>query len=133
GGDAAGGACNAMIAVAPDGRLLFTYAKRHPWFVETWATPGDAPHPVVAIGDLRVTIAICFDVHFLAREAKDALAAADLLLFPSAWVEDAPEDETRVPILAEIARTFDVAVASANWAAGDVVAPGQGGSCILDR
>ena len=120
---------NAMLAVGPDGREAFVYEKRHPWYPETWATAGTEPHPVVTIAGVRVTIAICFDLQFVADDASEALAAAELLLFPSAWVD---EDGTRVRTLTALAQRFDLWVAGANWAPGDVAIHGQGDSCILD-
>jgi len=133
---------NAMACWGPDGAPVFVYRKRHPWFPETWATPGPSPAPVVAIGGVRVTIAICYDVHFLddasgrtpASSAAEGqcggidLAPADVLLFPSAWVE---EPDGRRARLQELARHHGVAVVNANWAAGVVRVPGQGGSCVV--
>lgn len=119
---------NAIACFDPGGDPRFVYRKRHPWFPETWATPGGEPHPLVEIAGRTVTAAICFDVHFLADEAAGELEAADLLLFPSAWVE---ETDTRPQLLGELARRFGVHVANANWAAGDVIVPGQGGSCVV--
>ena len=58
-------------------------------------------HPLVEIAGVKLTIAICYDVHFLAEEAADVLAAADLLVFPSAWVEE--EGDTRTPMFLSIA------------------------------
>lgn len=111
-------AFNAMIGFDPDGRELLHYRKRHPWYPEAWATPGDAPAPVVRIGDARVTIAICFDVHFL--QGIDA----DVLLFPSAWVQ---ARDTRLEILGALG----VHVVNANWGVGEPRVAGQGNSCIL--
>jgi predicted amidohydrolase len=119
---------NATLGFAPDGAQVLHYRKRHPWFPESWATPGTQPHPVVQMGPLAVMVAVCFDVHFLADEAASQLEAADLLLFPSAWVD---RDDTRVPHLVELATGFDLAVANANWAPGVVRVHGQGGSCLL--
>jgi predicted amidohydrolase len=76
-----------------------------------------------------VTIAVCFDVHFLADDAAHALDAADLLLFPSAWVE---EEDSRPSMLPALARRHRIAVANANWGPGLVRIAGQGGSSILD-
>jgi predicted amidohydrolase len=122
------GACfNAMVAFDRHGEHLFTYRKRHPWFPERWATPGAAPAPRVVIDGVGVTIAVCYDVHFLA-EASDALDASDLLLFPSAWVED---EDSRPARLRALARRHHVAIANANWGAGVVRIPGQGSSSIL--
>lgn len=119
---------NAIACFDPTGTPRFVYRKRHPWFPETWATPGPEPHPLVELAGITLTAAICFDVHFLADEAADQLAAADLLLFPSAWVD---EIDSRPQLLGDLARRFDLHVANANWAAGDVVVPGQGGSSIV--
>lgn len=120
---------NSAVIVGPNGEVLAIYRKRHPWFPEAWATPGGEPLPIVRIGTLQVTTAICFDAHFLERESADALRTADLLLFTSAWVDD---EDSRVPLLRTLARRFGIAIASANWSRGVVRVPGQGGSCILD-
>ena len=119
---------NSMIGFGPDGARVVHYRKRHPWLPETWATPGARPYPVVRIGDVEVMIATCYDLHFLPADGADALAAADLLLFPSAWVD---RQRTRVPLLRALAARFDVAIANANWAPGVVRVAGQGGSCIV--
>jgi predicted amidohydrolase len=119
---------NAMTCFDPRGALAFVYRKRHPWFPETWATPGPLAPPVVTLAGRTLTIAVCYDVHFVADDAAAELAAADILLFPSAWVE---RPDTRADHLAGLARRFDLHVVNANWAAGVVEIPGQGGSCIL--
>ncbi len=119
---------NATVGFDPDGAQVLHYRKRHPWLPETWATPGLGPHPQVRLGDCVVTVAVCYDVHFLVDEAADVLAASDLLLFPSAWVD---RERTRVPLLRQLAARFDVAIANANWAPGVVRVPGQGGSCMV--
>ncbi len=120
---------NSLIGFDPRGRRFLHYRKRHPWLPERWATPGDLPWPVVDVEGLSVTAALCFDLHFLADEAAEALGSADLLLFSSAWVED--EGDTRRPLLVGLARRFGLHVANANWGPGAVRMPGQGGSVIL--
>lgn len=119
---------NAMICHAPDGTRTFVYRKRHPWIPEEWATKGTEPLPVVAIADRTVTIAICYDLHFLPRESADQLDAADVLLFPSAWVE---KPDFRIPRLQRLAHNFQLTIVNANWGEGDVVVPGQGSSCVV--
>ncbi len=119
---------NAMVCYAPAGSISFVYRKRHPWIPETWATPGAEPLPVVEIGGAKVAIAICYDVHFLPSESARELAMADVLLFPSAWVE---EPDYRVARLQRLAQRFDLTIVNANWAPGDVRVPGQGGSCVV--
>ncbi|MFN0249247.1 MAG: carbon-nitrogen hydrolase family protein [Kofleriaceae bacterium] len=119
---------NAMVAYDPRGAVTFVYRKRHPWLPETWATAGREPLPVVEIDGTKVTIAICYDVHFLPTESARELASADVLLFPSAWVE---EPDYRVMRLQRLAQRFDLAIVNANWAPGDVRIAGQGGSCVV--
>src|SRR5262249_4731408 len=85
------------------------------------------------IGELTATIAICFDVHFLADEAADALSTSDVLLFPSAWVDERAGEDARGPIFAELTRRFGVAIVNANWAPSIPRLPGQGGSRIVGR
>ncbi len=119
---------NAMVGYGPDGEVMFVYRKTHPWFPETWATPGRVPPPVIPVGDAKATIAICYDLHFLADFAADQIAGSDLLLFPSAWVE---EPDHRLRRLVALARKHHLAIVNANWAPGDVVVPGQGNSCVI--
>jgi predicted amidohydrolase len=119
---------NAVIAFGPDGAPTFVYRKRHPWFPETWASPGTARPPVATIAGVATTICVCFDVHFVADDAAEELQAADLLLFPSAWVD---EEDTRLGHIVQLAQRFGIWVAAANWSAGCVVVPGQGGSCVV--
>lgn len=112
---------NAMIGFDANGVEMIHYRKRHPWFPETWATPGDAPHPIARIGGLSVTLAICFDIHF------GEIPAADVVLFASAWVDERDDDGVREALLAKLGTH----VVNANWGAGEPRVPGQGNSCIL--
>jgi predicted amidohydrolase len=115
---------NAYLLFDAEGRRIGHWRKRHPWIPETWATPGDLGTPVVEWRGLRVTAAICYDLHFI-----DALPPCDLLLFPSAWVEEGPD--TRVPKLRALAKRFGVTVVNPNWARSDPPLSGQGGSVIV--
>lgn len=119
---------NTIVGFDPSGERRFVYRKRHPWYPETWATAGEDPAPLVALGGHLVTACICFDIHFVADEAAGALTAADLLLFPSAWVEDVDHREEQ---LLALARRFGVVVVNANWAPGDVCLAGQGRSLVV--
>ncbi len=129
---------NATLGFGPDGSRLFTYKKRHPWFPERWATPGTQPLPLVEIAGLKVTVCVCFDIHFVSEESAAQLDAADLLLFPSAWVEDLPAEfgeaagPSREEILTGLAQKHRIAIANANWAPGVVTVAGQGGSSVRD-
>jgi predicted amidohydrolase len=119
---------NAMTCFAPSGELAFVYRKRHPWRPEAWATAGPLPPPVIELHGRTVTIAVCYDVHFVACDAARELEAADVLIFPSAWVES---PDTRTAMLQQLARQFRLHVVNANWATGVVRVPGQGGSCVI--
>jgi predicted amidohydrolase len=125
-----GATFNSFVVVEPRGELLAHYRKRHPWFPETWATKGTLPYPTFTIAGLTLTLAICFDVHFLAREASETLATADVLLFPSAWVDDSDVDE-RTALLGWLVRWLGVTVVNANWGEGEPRLPGQGRSRIV--
>jgi predicted amidohydrolase len=118
---------NAFVAVDPAGEIAAHYRKLHPWYPEAWAAPGDLPRPSFDAGGARFTIAICFDVHFLEDESAGDLDAADALLFPSAWVDDGPED-ARAELLGGIARRHGVAILNANWGPGAPRVRGQGAS-----
>jgi 5-aminopentanamidase len=115
-----------------DGRRIAHYRKRHPWFPERWATPGDLGSPVVELLDVKLTVAVCFDIHFVSDEAGGALDDADLLLFPTAWVDPPDEDDMRTELLPALARRHRIAVANANWGPSHPAVRGQGGSRILD-
>ncbi len=109
---------NAMLGFDPEGREILHYRKRHPWYPEEWATPGTEIAQIVRIRTFSVTIAVCFDIHFA------DFPQADVLLFPSAWVE---EEDTRPELLSKLG----MHVVNANWGEGEPRVPGQGGSCIL--
>jgi predicted amidohydrolase len=121
---------NSCVVVDPQGELLGHYRKRHPWFPETWASEGTLPYPDLRIGGLRLTLAVCYDVNFLAREAPDTCAAADVLLFPSSWVDEGATD-LRTGIFRTLVRRFGLTVVNANWGQGDPLVPGQGRSRIV--
>ena len=122
---------NALLLHDLEGRLVGHYRKRHPWYPESWASPGAAPFALVPWGDYRLLVAICFDVHFLDHEAGALLDGADLLLFPSAWVDDPPTQDARAQLLPTLARRHGLWVVNANWGCGRPRIPGQGGSMIV--
>jgi predicted amidohydrolase len=123
---------NSFLVFGPDGKRLAHYRKRHPWYVERWAASGDLGTPVFDVAGAQVTIGICFDVHFLEAEAAPQLAAASVLLFPSAWVDDEPVDARGVQLPA-LAQKHRLAIVNANWGEGLPRVRGQGTSRILDH
>jgi predicted amidohydrolase len=125
-----GRAYNAMAVFDPGGRRVATYRKRHPWYVETWATPGEAPVACFSIREVRFAMAICFDVHFLQAESAAELDEADALLFPSAWVD---KDDSRAELFSRLTQEHGLTVINANWGVGVPRILGQGSSRIVDR
>lgn len=122
---------NSFVVFDRSGELIAHYRKRRPWFVETWATPGDLGTPVFEIGSVTCTIAVCFDIHFAPQDAHDALQTSSVLLFPSAWVDDA--GDARPSILTALARDHGVAIVNANWGPSEPRIRGQGGSMIVGK
>ncbi|WP_434048229.1 MULTISPECIES: carbon-nitrogen hydrolase family protein [Sorangium] len=123
---------NSLLVFDRDGRRIGHYRKRHPWFPERWATPGDLATPVLDLRGVKVTAAICFDIHFVSDDAGGALDEADLLLFPTAWVDPPGEGDARADLLPALARRHRIAVVNANWGPSSPALHGQGGSRILD-
>jgi len=128
---------NAALFIDASGAVLARYRKRHPWFPESWATPGEDPPPLFGWRGFTLTIAICFDLNFLGEDAARELAQADALLFPSAWTE---RRDSRPALLCDLARRFGCMVLNANWGVGVPRVPGQGNSmavsasgALLDR
>lgn len=124
------GLFNAVLGITPEGTTLFHYRKYHPWFPETWATPGAGPAEVVSWRGKKLLPAICFDVHFLEADAAASLDAADVLLFASAWVDE--EGDARPAQLSALATAHTTAVLNANWGKGRPRMKGQGGSLFVD-
>ncbi len=127
----AGDRCfNSAALIDEGGATLLHYRKRHPWFPERWATPGDLGTPVATLHGRRVAVAVCFDLHFASAEAGAVLDSVDALLFPSAWVDDDAHD-LRGDLLPALAARHGCAVVNANWGLGSPPVPGQGDSRIV--
>lgn len=120
---------NSYLLLDREGRRIGHWRKRHPWFPEAWATPGDLGTPLVDFEGVKLCAGICFDLHFIEQDAWDVLQAADVFLFPSAWVE---EQDSRNDTLAALARRHGTAVVNANWGAGAPFLPSQGQSLVFD-
>lgn len=123
---------NSLLVFDRTGRRIGHFRKRHPWYPERWASPGDLGTPVIELASVRLTAAICFDVHFLSDDAGGALDEADLLLFPTAWVDAPGGGDARAHLLPALATRHHVAVVNANWGPSNPPLRGQGGSRVLD-
>jgi 5-aminopentanamidase len=123
---------NSLLLFDGEGRRIGHYRKRHPWFPERWASPGDLGTPLVGLDGFKLTAAICFDVHFLSQDAGAVLDEADLLLFPSAWVDPPGEGDLRAELLPALAQRHHITVVNANWGPSRPAVSGQGGSRIID-
>jgi len=127
-----GGCCyNAFVVHDAGGQVVARYRKRHPWYPETWATPGADVYPRFVVAGRTITLAICFDIHFVDDEAGPLLDGVDVLLFPSAWVNGQRRSDTRGYLLPALATRRRVAIVNANWARSQPRLPGQGGSMIV--
>jgi predicted amidohydrolase len=126
---AAQGFFNTLVGVDPLGQLLIHYRKRHPWYPETWATPGGDLPPLVHWRGVKLIPAICFDLHFLSDETSAQLDEADVLLFSSAWVSD--DANMRLTMLTDLAQRHDLTILNANWGVGEPTLAGQGTSLGL--
>lgn len=123
---------NSLVLFDPAGSLVAHYRKRHPWFPEEWANPGDLDNPIIELLGLRITAAICFDIHFVTEDAGPTLDAADVLLFPTAWVDVPEEGDLRAQLLPGLARRHGISIVNANWGISRPWLFGQGGSRVLD-
>ena len=121
---------NGLLLFDKEGERIGHWRKRHPWYPERWATPGNFGTPVIPFQGLKVAAGICFDVHFVSEDACGALDHSDVFLFPSAWVDD--HSDGREAVLPPLARRHGLWVVNANWGCSEPPRRGQGGSRILD-
>lgn len=81
---------NTLVVLGPDGRRVGAYRKLH--LFDALAVresdrmlPGDAAPPVIEIGDVRVGVAICYDLRFPELFRDLAARGAEVVVVPSAW------------------------------------------------
>jgi predicted amidohydrolase len=79
---------NALALVGPDG-LLGSYRKIHSYISEPrWARDGDLGFPVWETPLGRLAGIICMDAMYFEAARIPALRGADVLLFPTNWVDE---------------------------------------------
>jgi predicted amidohydrolase len=88
-----GAVYNAAVLIGPDGAILGTYRKTHPYCTESvagggWVTPGvDAVVVDTALG--RIGMIICFDGDFPELARVEAVRGAEIIVRPSALLRPA--------------------------------------------
>jgi len=118
---------NSMALVGPEG-LVGTYRKIHSYISEPrWARDGDLGMPVWETPLGRLSGLICMDADFFEAARIPALHGADVLLFPTNWLEE------QCPSRSWIARAFENGVyfIAANRYGLERGVQFSGGSCII--
>ena len=119
---------NSMVLLGPDG-LVGTYRKIHSFISEPrWARDGDLGMPVWDTPLGRLSGLICMDAMYFEAARIPALHQADVLLFPTNWLDE------KSPSSWWMARAFENGVyfIAANRYGEERGVQFSGGSCILD-
>src|SRR5436305_5475926 len=119
---------NSMALLGPEG-LVGTYRKIHSYISEPrWARDGDLGMPVWDTPLGRLAGLICMDADYFESARIPALHGADVLLFPTNWLDE------KSPSGAWIARAFENGVyfIAANRYGSERGIQFSGGSCILN-
>ncbi len=120
---------NSCVLVNQDG-CQGAYRKIHPFLADPfWAVDGNALPPVWSTPAGRVSPAICADLDYPEPARYAALAGADWLAVPTAWVDEpAPSATWRI-------RAWENAlpVVAADMAGAELGVQFSGGSCVLDH
>jgi predicted amidohydrolase len=119
---------NSMVLLGPAG-LVGTYRKLHSYIAEPrWARDGDLGIPVWDTPLGRLCGLICMDAMYFEAARLPALHGADIILFPTNWLEE------KSPSSWWMARAFEngVYVIAANRADREREVQFSGGSCILN-
>lgn len=119
---------NSLALIGPAG-LVGTYRKIHSYIAEPrWARDGDQGFPVWETPLGRLAGAICMDAMYFESTRIPALHGADVILFPTNWLEE------RCPSSWWMARALEngVYLIAANRSDIERGVQFSGGSCILD-
>ena len=119
---------NCMALLGPAG-LIGVYRKIHSYISEPrWARDGDLGFPVWDTPLGRLAGVICMDAEFFEATRVPALHGADVLLFPTNWLEE------KCPSNRWIARAFENGAyfIAANRCGLERTVQFSGGSCVLD-
>ncbi len=119
---------NCMVLIGPQG-LIGTYRKIHSFISEPrWARDGDLGMPVWETPLGRLAGLICMDAAYFEAARIPALNNADVLLFPTNWVDE------KCPSSWWMARAFENGVYFIAADRYDIERGVQfsGGSCVID-
>ncbi len=119
---------NSMALIGPAG-LIGVYRKIHSYISEPrWARDGDLGFPVWDTPLGRLAGVICMDAEFFEATRIPALLGADVLLFPTNWLEE------KCPSNRWLARAFENGAyfIAANRCGLERTVQFSGGSCVLD-
>ena len=119
---------NCMALIGPSG-LIGVYRKIHSYISEPrWARDGDLGFPVWDTPLGKLAGVICMDADFFEAPRIPSLLGADVLLFPTNWLEE------KCPSSRWMARAFENGVyfIAANRCGLERGVQFSGGSCVLD-
>ena len=119
---------NSVALLGPEG-IVGTYRKIHSYISEPrWARDGDIGMPVWETPLGRLTPLICMDAEYFEAARIPALHGADVILFPTNWLDD------KSPSSCWMARAFEnrVYFIAANRYGRERGIQFSGGSCVLN-
>jgi deaminated glutathione amidase len=124
---------NTAVILSPEGKLLDCYRKVHLFDAlsireSDRMIPGNALPPLFTINEVRVGLAICYDLRFPELFRYLAIRGADLILLPSAWYAGPLKEEHWLTLLKARAIENTVYMAGANLTRGAF----SGRSAIFD-
>ncbi len=119
---------NSVALLGPEG-IVGTYRKIHSYISEPrWARDGDMGMPVWETPLGRLTALVCMDAEYFEAARIPALHGADVILFPTNWLDD------KSPCSCWMARAFEnrVYFIAANRYGIERGIQFSGGSCVLN-
>jgi len=130
--DQGGAIYNSAQLVDASGQARINYRKTHLFGDVDRAQflPGAALSPVVALGDMRVALAICYDIEFPELVRAHALAGADLVIAPTANM--VPFDSVCSRIVPARAEENGIGMVYGNFVGSEGEFTYCGASCIVD-
>lgn len=122
-------AFNTTVLIGPDGRLLLAYRKTHLYDAFGYResdriVPGTEPPEVVRTPLGTLGLLVCYELRFPELSRRVAVAGADVLLLPAAWVAGPLKEHHWSTLLRARAIENTMYVAAANQA-GNVFTAGS--------